>query len=195
MQNSTIKKRLLSAGGLPFLLAVLALFPASAFSEAVTLPITIDFPMLRSLVIQKAYTGPDQTAVLVDENNGCVNITISDPVFIPYDSLVLFETRIRLQIGTVIFGGCRQPVKWEGYLHLVQRPEINDQWVLSFDTVDSEIYDRDRSPARIAGMVWGVFEIRCLWLFKQYQDQSCPAGVGAKIIYQNNFSTGAADLR
>lgn len=154
LHKSTVEKSILPVFYPALLLVFLLLFPVAAFSETVTLPITIDFPMLRSLVVQEAFTGPDQSQVLLSEGKGCRKIVISEPVFSQSDSMVQFETKIQIQIGAVVFGKCRMPLKWDGFLHLIQRPAIDDSWVLSFDTVDSRIYNRNHEPAKIASLVW-----------------------------------------
>ncbi|PIP37943.1 MAG: hypothetical protein COX20_00165, partial [Desulfobacterales bacterium CG23_combo_of_CG06-09_8_20_14_all_52_9] len=46
--------------------------------KTVTLPLTIDYPLLRSLVVYHAFKSPDNSAVVLDEGDGCNFIRISD---------------------------------------------------------------------------------------------------------------------
>ena len=141
------------------LLMLILLLPGYAFSKTVSLPLLIDYPLLRSLVIYAAFTDPDQTSVVLDEDNGCRKITISEPSFTEENSRVRFETKLHIRIGTQIGNKCFMPIEWEGYLALFMEPRIDDKkWVLSFDTVDSVLYDKNHKTAQIAGIVWMFVE-------------------------------------
>ena len=141
--------------GLILIVAIGFCFPACAFSETVSLPLTLDYPLLRSLTIYSAFSDPGQQAVLLDEYEGCTNITISEPKFSNSGSFIRFETKINIRSGVFFRGKCLMPVAWEGYLALYQKPKIdNEKWMLSFETVDSFIYDKDHQPAKIAGIIW-----------------------------------------
>lgn len=141
--------------GISFLLwMAIFFFTGNAFSKTVFLPLSIDYQLLRSLVVKTSFTDPDQTAVLLDENSGCLKIMISEPRFAEKDSYVLFETKVYIRIGMYLFDSCLMPVEWEGYLVLFQKPQIDNQWILSFDTADSILYDKHHKPAKIVGIIW-----------------------------------------
>ena len=129
-------------------------FTGNAFSKTVSLPLSIDYQLLRSLVVKTSFTDPGQTAVLLDDNNGCLKIIISKPRFTEKDSYVLFETKISIRIGMYVFDSCHMPVEWEGYLALFQKPQIDNRWILSFNTADSILYDKHHKPATIVGIIW-----------------------------------------
>jgi len=137
------------------LLVLILLLPGYASSKTVSLPLSIDYPLLRSLVINSAFTDPDQTSVVLDENNGCRKITISEPIFSEENSRVRLETKLQIHIGTNIGNTCLMPIEWEGYLSLFMEPRIDsNEWVLSFETVDSALYDKNHETAHVAGIVW-----------------------------------------
>jgi len=139
------------------LLSVPVLFSplqAKASTETVSLPISIDYQLLKSIIIKTAYTDPDQTAILVNENDGCMKITISEPSFKEEGSHILFETKVRVVAGTFILNNCVMPIEWEGYLALVQTPLVDSKWNLSFHTVESTLYDKHHRPSKITGVVW-----------------------------------------
>ena len=141
------------------LLSVPVLFSpiqAQASTETVTLPISIDYQLLKSIIIKTAYTDSDQTAILVNENDGCMKITISEPSFREEGSHILFETKVRVVAGTFILNNCVMPIEWEGYLALVQTPLVDSKWNLSFHTVESTLYDKHHKPSKITGVVWDL---------------------------------------
>ena len=135
-----------------FLLAA----PYTCRATTVTLPLTIDYPLLRSLVVKTAFTDPGPSAVLVDEENGCWEIRISEPRFSEENGRLRFETRVYVYAGMPAFGSCILPVEWEGYLVLYEVGRISRGWVLSFEVLDSAVYDRNRRPAVFAGLVWNL---------------------------------------
>ena len=142
------------------LLSFLFLLPAKAVpGTTVSLPITIDYQLLRSLVIYTAFTDSDQTATVLNVNNGCRKITISNPRFTMKNSHIQFETKVHVHAGTYQKNKCTKPVKWEGYLLLIQDPKIEDkEWTLSFDTIDYVLLDGEHKPAKVTGIVRELIE-------------------------------------
>ena len=133
--------------------------PGMAVTETVDLPLTIDYPLLRSLVVATAFTGPGETTIVLDENEGCRRITLSAPNYRSEGSVLQFEVKAEAQLGTSIGSTCLAPVEWEGYVVFEQRPGIEPQsWQLYFETLDSTLYDRDRRPARVAGIIWELID-------------------------------------
>ena len=140
-----------------FVVSVLLLpIGAQATTQTVSLPLSIDYQLLKSIVIKTAYTDEGQTAILLNENEGCVKVTISAPSFREESSQIQFETKVHVVAGTTILDNCVMPIEWEGYLGLVQKPIIDSQWNLSFHTVDSTLYDKHHRPSKIAGIVWDL---------------------------------------
>jgi len=142
-------------------LFTLALFIFLAFvnfswARTVTLPLTIDHQLLRSLVVKTAFTDSGPSAILADEHNGCWDIKISEPRFSEENGLLRFQTKVYVYAGVFAFNKCILPVEWEGYLILYQVPKIDNQWILSFDIVDSALYNKDFEPATIAGIIWNL---------------------------------------
>jgi hypothetical protein len=132
---------------------------AWAVKETVTLPLTIDYPLLRSLVVATAFTDPEESRVLVDENQGCTRITVSQPQYAALDERVSLETRVSIKAGTFLAGKCRVPITWSGFVELYQIPGIEaDTWQLSFETVDSKVLGDDRRPAKVAGFLWNFIK-------------------------------------
>lgn len=150
---------------LVFLLGpVFAAFSAQGRGTAVRFPITLDYPLLRSLVVASAFPGKGDTATLINENGGCTRLVLSNPTFSAQHDLIRFQTHIAIQGGTFINGDCMLPVAWEGYLVLFQYPVIaSDTWTLSFRTEGSNLYERDGRPAEIAGILWDLIKA---WVYE-----------------------------
>ena len=129
--------------------------PSMAVAETVNLPLTIDYPLLRSLAVATAFTDPGETAIVLDENQGCRRITLSAPNYRAEGSHLKFEVKAEARLGTTLGNTCLAPVEWEGYVVFEQRPRIETQsWQLYFETLDSTLYDHNHRPARVAGIIW-----------------------------------------
>jgi len=136
-------------------------FNGSVFAKTVVLPLTLDYQLLESLVIHSAFTEPDHSIVLMNEENDCISIRISEPKFQQENSYVRFETKIHLNAGTSYGDNCLMPVEWKGYLALIQEPKIDGKnWNLSFVTKDSILYNQEHKPAKIAGILWKLIETK-----------------------------------
>jgi hypothetical protein len=143
------------------LLGLVVLAPPStmAAQNTVRFPITLDYPLLKSLVVSTAFHGDGETAVLINENGGCTRLVLSNPSFSNENGLIRFQIHISIQGGTFIGGNCLLPVQWEGYLVLLQSPVINaDTWTLSFRTEGSSLYESDGRPAEIAEILWDLIK-------------------------------------
>lgn len=137
-------------------LSVLFFIPpiqTQAAIKTVSLPLSIDWQLLKSMVVETAYTDQGRTAVLLNENDGCTKITISEPSIREKSSQILFETKVHVVAGTYILNNCALPVEWEGYLSLVQKPIVDSKWHLSFHTLDSTLYDKHHRSSKITGIV------------------------------------------
>lgn len=147
----------------PFILLALSLFLGStvvaAETKIITVPITIDYSLLRTLTIHSAFTDPNQTARLLESEDGCTAVTISDPRWREINGLLRLETFVDLKAGKSFGESCLMPVAWQGFLVLDQTPKINpENWQLSFKPVDSFVYDRQRQPVTLAGIVTKLME-------------------------------------
>ena len=77
--------------------------PSMAVAETVNLPLTIDYPLLRSLAVATAFTDPGESAIVVDENQGCRRITLSAPNYRAEGSHLKFEVKAEISDGLPCF--------------------------------------------------------------------------------------------
>jgi transcriptional regulator NrdR family protein len=149
-----MKKSVLYFTFASFLLVDIFFLTSKVLAKTVSLPLSIDYQLLKSIVIKTSFTKPDQSTILMEDNDGCLKIVISEPRFSEKNSHLLFETKIYIHTGIHLFDRCLVPIDWEGYLLLIQKPRINAQWIMSFHTIDSILYDKHHKPAKIFGIVW-----------------------------------------
>ncbi|MFO7496694.1 MAG: hypothetical protein R6X05_13805 [Desulfobacterales bacterium] len=135
--------------------------PLEAQAKALALPLTIDYPLLRALVAATVFSGPDESLVVLDESRGCRRVVVSRPAYSGENGLVRSEFQVSILLGTALGDACLAPVNWEGVLVLRQRPRMEPGgWTLSFETVDSQVLDRQRQPAKLAGLIWDLVQTR-----------------------------------
>jgi hypothetical protein len=143
------------------LLALLLLGAHPASGGEMTLPMTLDYPLLGSLLVMAGYTDPGETVLLSDGEEGCRRITLSDPRFGPDGQHLILTTRVEVQLGTTVAGKCLAPLRWEGQIALIQQPRIDAaSFALAFQTLDGQVLDRHGAPAAIAGVLWEFVEQR-----------------------------------
>ncbi len=129
------------------------------FCETVSIPMQVDYPLLNSMVAYMAFSGPEKSVVLVDPADPCRKIILSDPRFGKEKGMVRFETRVHMVGGTAMGTRCVLPIEWDGFLVLLEHPEIDPAtWELRFSKIDSRLLDKNRKPALLINELWGVFE-------------------------------------
>lgn len=128
---------------------------SGARAEQVTLPLTLDFKLLTSLIVREAFPGKNQTAAIVGRPGECMYLGISEPKFSSAGKNVRLDMRLAIRLGTGVGGECLVPVEWQGYLTLVQQPVFDGRtFSLGFRTIDSSLSSLNRQPAQIASFLW-----------------------------------------
>ena len=168
--------------------------PMTAGADRVSFPLQIDYKLLRSLVIQSAFTSPGPSAVLEDASDPCRKITISEPRFFVKNAKFQFETRLKVNAGTEFAGKCRLPVVWEGYLVLFQTPRVDRRtWVLSFESQDSELLNTHHDPTKLPDVIWGIIETQVFDYLKRITVNLAPPVSDLKFFLLPLFDEDAAD--
>lgn len=140
-------------------LSCLFWIPSQAYAEPVTLPIRIDYPILRALMLTDLFTDPGPSLILTDPGDKCRQIRLSDPRLALDNSRIRLEMAVYMQGGTSVGDKCLFPVQWEGFIRAYARPALNRaNWQLTFDWADSELLNRNRQPAVVMGRLWKIFE-------------------------------------
>ena len=140
-----------------FALAIFMLISTTGYTQSTVhhLPITLEYPLLRHLVVQAAFTEEGDRATLLDEEDGCARIVASDPQFSSTDDQLRSLTHVSLKLGKAFGNDCFLPIQWEGYLELVQKPKfVPETFTLAFETVASNLYTSDHKPARVSPFIW-----------------------------------------
>ena len=129
--------------------------PALTFGETETvfLPVTLEYPFIRSVLVHQLYTAPGQRAIIVDEKQqDCIHIELSNPEVGRELSMIKVGSAIKIRAGVPLLGACTGLIEWEGYVEALQRLVLDEKsWQVRFETVESRVFDKSRKPVTIAG--------------------------------------------
>ncbi len=142
---------------------ILLLIPQGicAATETITVPLTLDFPFIRMVLLDQLYTQPGERAVVVDEKTdiNCAYIEMQNPEVKSDGSFIVIGSRIKVQGGVPFIGDCKL-VNWEGYIETTQRVLLDEKtYQLKLETVDSHVYKTNRQPIVIATKVWDLIKM------------------------------------
>lgn len=140
----------------PALAALLLLvFHLDANGKEITMPITLDYELLNGLLVQTSYTDPGQTAQLLYEGNGCLELRLADPKFSGEAEVINLLTDVYIHLGTPLGDSCLMPYQWNGSIQVSQIPKLDSQsWDLTFQTVDTKIFSADGTVIESFDMVF-----------------------------------------
>jgi hypothetical protein len=136
-------------------LTALLLLAAPAGAREVRVPLRLDFPFLRELLVRSAYTDPEQTAQVYTDGVDCKHVRLSQPQVSGAGGLLRVESDVDAKLGTLVLGICLFPVSWQGRI----RAELESQLaptapIVGFRVRDSRLLERDGSERGGTGVVW-----------------------------------------
>ncbi|MEJ2058738.1 MAG: hypothetical protein P8X39_12975, partial [Desulfofustis sp.] len=123
------------------LISVIFLAPLIVIGKEISIPITLDYELLDALLIGSYFTGTDQTAEIVNEGNGCIELKLSDPRFSGSDGVVQLRSSIFLHVGTPLGETCMLPYQWQGEIEVSQIPRLDSNWELRFETDKTTLFN------------------------------------------------------
>ena len=149
--------------GLSVLLLICSLWLPSlalAATETVILPVTLEYPFIRSVLVYQLYNAPGERAIVIDEAQGdCVHIELSNPEVSREQSLIKVGSNIKIRAGVPILGTCVGHFEWEGHIEVLERLVVDENsWRARFETIDSRLYDTNRKPSTITGRLWNLIK-------------------------------------
>jgi len=142
-----------------FVFFLILFFPGILLARIVELPITIEYPLIESLVVSQFFNDAQKEKILLNDQNGCRKIVIGDPIFSEENSLLRFEIKVSVKAGIYLKNDCYLPITWDGYVVLFQKPEIDpSDWTLSFKTLDSMVLNKNHEPEKVTGIIWKLIK-------------------------------------
>lgn len=130
----------------------------SATAKAMVLPIRLDYPLLRAFFVQQAFTEPGETAVVIDEFDGCHYLKLQHPEIYSENGALHLKAQITLSMGLPVLESCQLPLELAGVIDVRLNLQLDAAgWTLHFQTEDLRFTTQDgRSavlPAEVLDLV------------------------------------------
>ena len=118
--------------------------PGVASATTTVLPIRLDYPLLRSFIVQQAFTEPNETAIVIDEFDGCQFLKLARPDLYPENGFLRLKSQVTLKTGLPVLDTCQMPVELEGIIDVRLNVRLDATgWTLHFQTEDLRLTTAD----------------------------------------------------
>ena len=149
----------------------MALFVASttnAASNSVSVPVNLDYPMLRQLLVTQLFNTPDGGREIINDPTGCSRIVLSDPEVGAQEESIEIVTNYRAQLGVEFFGSCQNLINRQGSVAFQGQPLIQpDGKSIKLEPQKTWITNKDGK--RIAsGLLWDAAVAHLSGIFRRF---------------------------
>jgi hypothetical protein len=112
--------------------SLLMIFAKNGVADPFTLPIQLDYSLIKKALITQLYKGTGNTAELWNDKHGCSYLKLSDPQVSGQKGQIKLLNNLQARFGTGLGRQCVTLFEWGGILETLQQPTINSaQSVLS----------------------------------------------------------------
>jgi hypothetical protein len=155
--------------GTLFLLPLLLLSTALRVEGAtVTVPIKLDYPLLRQLLVKQLFNTPDQSTELLNDPSGCSRVVLANPHLSGKPPNLEIVTEIKARLGVSILGGCTKLSQWQGNTGFIGKPVIQPGATsLRLKLIDSWLVASNGGKIT-SGKIWDLTKDRFHSLFYRY---------------------------
>ncbi|MFA5924458.1 MAG: hypothetical protein WC856_24745 [Methylococcaceae bacterium] len=124
--------------------SLLMIFAKSGVADQFTLPVQLDYSLIKKALITQLYKGAGNTAELWNDRQGCSYLKLSDPEISGQNGQIKLLNNLQARFGTGLGGQCVTIFEWGGVLETLQQPTINSaQSVLSLPITKVTASDRE----------------------------------------------------
>ncbi|MDD5581145.1 MAG: hypothetical protein PHY16_17985 [Methylobacter sp.] len=115
----------------------------SGMADQFSVPVQIDYSLIKKALNAQLYTGKEQTAELWNDRNGCSYLKLSNPTVDGQNGQIRLLNEVKAKFGTGLGGECLTILEWAGVLETFQQPTLDSKRsVLSFPITKASAYDR-----------------------------------------------------
>lgn len=133
----------------------------SAAATPVILPIKLDYTLLRTFFVQQAFTGPGESAVVMDENDGCQFLKLQQPEIFSDNGSLRLKAHITLRTGVPVLDTCQVPVELEGMVDARLNIQLDATgWVLHFQADELRFSTLDGKTSVLSAQVLDLVKER-----------------------------------
>lgn len=129
----------------------------TAQARQVDIPLQFDHDFIRQALVAQVYTGPGEQALLWDDGSNCGYLRLRNPAIHAAGNRLRVVSAGEARAGTSVKGLCLAPVHWQGFLEILEAPQISaEQDALRFRVVESNIYNADWRKGLLTGRIWDL---------------------------------------
>ena len=126
------------------LFAVLLSFQGQCLANQLSVPLQIEYSLIKKVALAQLYTGKDDSAELWNDRQGCSYLRLSKPDINGKNGQIRLLNQVQARFGTGLGGQCLTVLEWSGVLETFQQPTLDaDHSILSFPITSATAYDRD----------------------------------------------------
>ena len=124
--------------------SLLLVFANNGVADQFTLPVQLDYSLIKKALMIQLYKGAADTAELWKDKHGCSYLKLSNPELSGQKGQIKLINNVQARFGTGIGGQCVTLIEWAGVLETLQQPTINAaQSVLSLPITQVTATDPD----------------------------------------------------
>jgi hypothetical protein len=122
--------------------SLLLLFAQNSSADQLSVPLQIDYSLIKKILISQLYPGKNTSAELWNDRQGCSYLRLSNPDVNGKSGQVRLLNEIQAQFGTSLGGQCLTVLQWDGILETLQQPTLDSEHsILSFPIASATAYD------------------------------------------------------
>jgi len=167
------EKKLIELLRIIFLLLTVSLFTTPVSAETVSIPIKLDYPLLRQLMLNQLFNTADKSVEIQHDAAGCSNIFLSDPRLGKNQQKLEITTHVKASIATAAFGNCTELFNWEGDARFLTEPVIQPgARSIRMKILSSQLYNPQGQL--ITGQIWKLASGQLLSFMNRYEIDLSP---------------------
>jgi len=152
-------------------LAIALLITAMAPSAAVpvNVPVNLEYPLLRQLLVTQLFATEDQSREILNDPTGCSRIVLSDPRIGAQQDNIEIIASFTAQFGVVVFGNCKNLVNRQGSIAYLGQPLIQaDTKSVKLEPRGSWVTDSEGETIA-SGPLWDAATTRLIEFFGSFE--------------------------
>ena len=152
------------------LLILLFGLSSGIYAQTVQVPVKLDYPLLRQLLLMQLFNGPDLTVDIANDPSGCNKIILSDPQLSEHNQYLQINIRVRARLSIEFLGNCTNILHWQGRAEFLSTPKISspDKPLLYLEVIDIQLYT-PQNKRITSGALWDYAKSRLLPLLSQFK--------------------------
>jgi hypothetical protein len=156
-----------------YLLLSASLIASPVIAETVSVPIKLDYPVLRQLMQHQLFNAPGNSVEILHDTTGCSSIYLSDPELRENQKKLEITAHVKADIAAAVFGNCTPVFNWEGDARFLTEPVIQQgARSVRLKILNARLYNPQGQL--VTGQVWELASGQLLSYTNRYEIDLSP---------------------